>query len=168
MKKLVIIILTLISLVACEQSSQSKQQFTIDRSPPKEQAMITSVPHPVKEPFTASISVPKQIKSNEAFIVEATLKNLSDHDLTISHAAGVFYFSTKDSNGKVVNTFAMADVGIHRTIKSKGMITERCVYKLNNPGTYEVSAIAKFSLGEGDNFKEVETNKENIKVVLVN
>ncbi|MEC0094044.1 putative periplasmic lipoprotein [Paenibacillus macquariensis] len=168
MKKLIIIILTLMSLVACEQSSQSRQQFTIDRSLPKEQAMITSVPLPAKEHFTASISVPKQIKSNEVFILEATLKNVSDRDLTILHASGVFYFSIKDSNGKGVNTFVMKEVGIQHPIQSKGIITERYEYRIDNPGICEVSAIAKFSLGEGDNFKEVETDKGNIEVVLVN
>ena len=171
MKKLIIIIiLTLMSLVACEQSSQSKQQFTIDRCPPEEQAVITSIPISPNEPFTASISVPKQIKSNEVFIVEATLKSLSDHDLTILHASGVFYFSIKDSNGKGVNSFVMKDVGIQRPIQSKGIITERYVYRIDNSGTYEVTATAKFSLDEGDNFKEVEveTNKESIEIVSVN
>jgi len=170
MKKFIIIIFALLGLVACDQSSQSKEQITVERYIPKDQAVIATVPTPEKEPFTASISVPNQLKSSEEFVVEATLKNLSDNDLTILHASGVFYFSIKDANDKGVNTFFMADVGKYRPIQGKGMITEKYIYKLKKPGSYEVSATARFTVGEGDNKKdfEVETNKASFEVIPLN
>ncbi|KRF10213.1 hypothetical protein ASG89_01360 [Paenibacillus sp. Soil766] len=123
MKK--IIIIAVLGLVACSQTSQNDEQNTVNRSIPKDQAVITTtVPTPEKEPFTASISVPNHLKSNDKFVVEATLKNLSDNDLSIQHASGVFYFSIKDSNGKGVNTFLMPEVGKIRTFQGKGTITE--------------------------------------------
>lgn len=138
MKK--IIIIAFLGLVACSQTSQNDEQNTVNRSTPKDQAVITTtVPTPEKEFFTPSISVPNQLKSNDEFVVEATLKNLSDNDLSI-HASGVYYFSIKDSNGKGVNTFLMPDVGKIRTFQGKG--TMQYTYKLEKPGFYEVSATA--------------------------
>ncbi|NQX67167.1 hypothetical protein HQN90_13690 [Paenibacillus alba] len=170
MKKLIIVICALLGLVACGQPSPSEEQ-TANLSLPKDSAVVTStVPTSEKVPFTASISVPNQLKSNEEFIVEATLKNLSDHDFKILHAAGLFYFSIKDSNGKGVNTFAMHQVGIYRTFQGKGTITEHYTYKLEKAGFYEVSATAKFMLGEGDNENdlELETNKARFEVIALN
>lgn len=95
MKKLIIIIFALLGLVACGHSSQSEEQTTINHSNPKDQTVSTIIPDPEIEPFTASISIPNQIKSNEEFVVEATLKNLSDNDLTILHASRFFIFRLK-------------------------------------------------------------------------
>lgn len=89
MKK--IIMIAFLGLVACSQTSQNDEQNTVNRSTPKDQAVITTtVPTPEKEFFTASISVPNQLKSNDEFVVKATLKNLSDNDLSIQHASGIF------------------------------------------------------------------------------
>ncbi|MDQ0088070.1 hypothetical protein J2T12_001476 [Paenibacillus anaericanus] len=170
MKKLIIIIFSLLGLVACGHSSQSEEQTTINHSNPKDQTLSTIIPDPEIEPFNASISVPNQINSNEEFVVKATLENLSDNDLTILHASRVFYFSIKDTNGKLVNTFVMAEVGKNRPFQGKGMISEQYIYKLENPGVYEVSATAKFTVGEGDNTKdfEIETNKVSFEVTPLN
>jgi hypothetical protein len=166
MKK--IIVIGFLGLVACGQTSQSDEQISVNRSTPNNGVVITStVPTPAKEPFTASITVPNQVKLNDEFIVEAILKNLSDNELSIQHAAGVFYFSIEDRNGKRINSFGMKDVGINRTIHGKGTIAEHYTYKLDKPGFYEVSATAKFMIGEGDHKKtfEVETNKANFEVI---
>ncbi|MBD0383749.1 hypothetical protein [Paenibacillus sedimenti] len=170
MKKLLIIIHALLSLVACGQPSPAEEQ-TANLSRPKDSEVVTpTVSNSGKEPFTASISVPNEIKSNEEFIVEATLKNLSDNNFTIVHAAGLFYFSIKDSNGKGVNTFVMHNVGKYRTFQGKGTITERYTYKLEKPGLYEVSATAKFMTGEGENEKHLalETNRASLEVIPLN
>lgn len=169
--RLLIIAFALLGLVACGQPSQSEEQIAVNHPIPNNRAdNTTTVPTPEKVPFTATISVPNQIKSNEEFVVEATLKNLSDNNLTILHASGVFYFSIKDSNGKGVNTFAMGDVGIYRPFQGKGMIIEQYIYKLEKPGYYEVSALAKFSVREGDNKKDliVETDKASFEVLPLN
>ena len=93
MKKLIIIIFAFLGLVACGQPSPYEEQ-TANLPLPKDNPAVvtTTVPTPEKELFTASISAPNQLKSNEEFIVEATLKNLSDNDFTILHASGLFLF----------------------------------------------------------------------------
>jgi hypothetical protein len=166
-KKLMIIIHSILCLVSCGQLPPSEEQ-TANLPLPKETVEVTSVgSNSVKEPFTVSISVPNQIKPNEEFIVEATLKNLSDNDFRILHAAGLFFFSIKDSNGKGVNSFLMHQVGISRTFQGKGTITERYTYKLEKQGSYKVSATAKFMIGKGDSEKhlELETNKASFEVI---
>jgi len=170
MKKIILLIITLFGLAACVQFSQSEELITPNHSIFREQAAITTSRPPKKEPFTAIISVPNQIKSNEKFVVEATLKNSSLNDLNILHASGVFYFSIKDINGKDVNTFVMSEVGKVRTIQGEGTITERYIYKLEKPGFYEVSATAKFLINEGENgiHFEVETNKASFEVIPPN
>lgn len=47
------------------------------------------------------------------------------------------------------------------------MITEHYTYKLEKPGFYEVSATVKFTIGKGDNEKdlELETNKASFEVI---
>lgn len=169
--RLLIIVLALLGLVACSQSSQSEEQIAVNPLIPKEQVdKPTVVPTTEEKPFIANLSVPNQIKSNKEFVVEATLKNLSDNDLTILHASGVFYFSIKDSNGKGVNTFVMPEVGKYRPIQGKGMITEQYTYKLEKSGFYEVSATARFKVIEGNSEKdfEVETNKASFEVIPLN
>lgn len=168
--RLIIIVIALLGLVACSQSSQSEEQITVNRSIPKDEVDKTTVPAPEKVPFIAKVSAPNQIKSNQEFVVEATLTNLSDNDLTIQHASGVFYFSIKDSNGKGVNTFAMAMVGIVRTFQGNGSIIERYTYKLEKPGFYEVSATAIFTVGEVENKKDfkIETNRASFEVIPLN
>jgi hypothetical protein len=46
-------------------------QITANRSLPKEPVVTISVLTPDNESFTASISIPNQLKSNEEFMVEA-------------------------------------------------------------------------------------------------
>jgi uncharacterized protein YcfL len=171
MKKLIIVFLVSLGLVACDQSLPSEAQITANRSLPKDSVVRTTAPTPENESFTASISsVPNQVKSNEVFTVEATLKNLSDKDFIILHSARVFYFSIKDSNGKGVNTFVMPNVGILGPIQGKGTITEQYSYKLEKPGFYEVSAAAEFMMGKGDNEKNIklQTNKASFEVIPLN
>ncbi|PZE20318.1 hypothetical protein [Paenibacillus xerothermodurans] len=160
-----IIIIALLSLVACNQSSISDDPFKglFQHEEPTKQ----SAPSNETEDFSASISVADQLKSHEEFIVEATLKNLTNNGFTIQHAAKVFYVTIKDSNGKVVNTFVMPEVGIVRNFQANQVITEQYACKLEKPGRYEVSATARFAIVEGDNRDyEVTTNKATIDVVL--
>jgi len=165
--KAIIIFLALLVVVACSQSSQSEEQNTLNPPVPADQPVNAAVSARPNELFTGSISVPSQLKSREEFTVEATLKNLSDTDIRVLHGGGVFYFAIKDSDGKGVNTFSMDDVGIFRTLQGNGAITEQYVYKLEKPGFYEVSAIARIKVYEGEAEKniEVETNKAKFELV---
>lgn len=167
MIKAIFIFLTLLVLAGCSQSSQSEEQKPLNSPVPADQPVNAAVSASPNELFTGSISVPSQLKSNEAFTVEATLKNLSDHDIRILHGSGAFEFTIKDSNGKRVNTVAMTDMGIIRTIRRNETVTEQYVYKLEKPGFYEVSAIARINVYEGENEQryEVETNKAKFELV---
>jgi hypothetical protein len=166
MNKLSISIFVLLVSVACSKSSPSEQPITANHSLPQHPVEIMNVPVYEKAPFSVDISVPNQLKSNEEFTVEANLKNLTDDNVKIQHAAGLFYFTIKDSNGKGINTFVMPMVGIIRIMQGKGEITEQYKYKLDKPGYYEISATAKFSIGEGEKRKDfkLETNKASIEV----
>ncbi|MCY9659754.1 hypothetical protein P5G65_09180 [Paenibacillus chondroitinus] len=119
------------------------------------------------ELYSVSIDVPKQVKLNEVFTIKASLLNLGDNQIMIRHAARIFYFSIKNSNGKQVNTFGMKGVGEISTLKIQEPATEDYNYKLDTSGYYEVSAIAKFTIGEGENLKEYEfeTNRSVIEVI---
>jgi hypothetical protein len=61
----------------------------------------------------------------------------------------------------------MKAVGEMSTLQAKAPATEQYEYKLETPGYYEVSAIAKFTIGEGENQKDydLETNKTILEVV---
>jgi hypothetical protein len=157
----------LLVVVACSQSSQNEEQNTFNPPVPADQPVNAAVSAPQNEFFTASISVPSKLKSKEEFTIKATLKNLSDHDIRILHGSDVFEFTIADSNGKRVNTVAMTDMGIIRTIQGNGAITEQYVYKLEKPGFYEVSAIARIKVYEGETEKniEVETNKAKFELI---
>lgn len=74
--RLLILVLVLLGLVACVQPSQSEEQLTVNRSILEDHLDKPTVPTPEKVPFTAKISVLNQIKSNEEFVSEATLKSL--------------------------------------------------------------------------------------------
>jgi hypothetical protein len=166
MKKLVIIIISILGLIGCDRFSAYEDPIIANRFHLKEPLARNVSAHEI-ETLTASISVPSQIKLNEELTVNATLKNLTDHAIKIQHASGVFYFSIKDSNGKGVNTFVMKDLGIVLTLQGKEAITEQYSYKIEKPGSYEISAIASFSTEEGDNMKvyELKTNKIILEVV---
>jgi hypothetical protein len=64
----------------------------------------------------------------------------------------------------------MPEVGKFRIIQGNGTITEQYTYKLEKPGFYEVSATARFRIGEVDNEKlvELETNKASFEVIPLN
>jgi len=144
--------------VACSQSL-----------PPKETITETdiSISATKLEPYSVSIDVPKLVKSNEVFTIKASLLNSGDNQTMIQHASGIFHFSIKDSNGKQINTFGMKGVRKISALKTQEPATEEYKYKLDTPGYYEVSAIAKFTIGDGENSKEyeLETNKSVIEVV---
>jgi hypothetical protein len=117
--------------------------------------------------YTVSIEAPETIKKNEFFSITATLLNSSGDRATIMHASQLFEFVIRDSKGKRINTFGMPAVGIVRSLRANETITETYQYKLESTGQYEVSAIAKFRVGEGehqDNY-EPETNKSVFEVI---
>ncbi|MDF2653237.1 MAG: hypothetical protein K0Q73_9042 [Paenibacillus sp.] len=77
--------------------------------------------------------------------------------LLISMGGNSLYKELLELQG--VNTFVMHDVGEYPTFQGKGTITELNTYKLEKPDLYEVSATAKFMIGEGDNKKDFEVKQ---------
>ena len=119
-----------------------------------------------EEGFEAALSAPREVKAGEAFVIRAALVNEAEHDTVIQHASGIFSFTIKDSSGKPINTFVMADLGIRRPLKAKETVSEEYRYKLDKPGRYEVSAVAKFTVPEGNREKEIELGT-NLAIVEV-
>lgn len=144
--------------VACSQSLPPKETMTKN---------ISSISVSKTEPYSVSIDAPKLVKTNEVFVIKADLLNSGDSQTTIQHAASIFQFSIRDSIGKQINTFGMKDLGKISTLNTQEPATEEYIYKLDTPGYYEVSAFAKFTIGDGENQKEYKlaTNKLIIEVV---
>ncbi|WP_019537416.1 hypothetical protein [Paenibacillus ginsengihumi] len=160
-----LIMLTLLGLAACDSLPQATA--TEAQSLPKETMVRTSNPDTNAQDFSVHIIAPKQIKAHEPFTIEATLTNLTDATMNIEHASTIFYFSIKDHNGQVLNTFVMPMKGVARSIRGKATITEQYRYTFAKPGLYEVSATGKFTIiGDGDNRQayELETPKAKIDV----
>ncbi|MFK7696365.1 hypothetical protein ACI5FR_26455 [Paenibacillus sp. HJGM_3] len=113
------------------------------------------------------MEVPEQAKANEVFEMKADLQKLSDDEVRMMHAGGVFYFTIRDSGGNQVNTFAMVDVGISRVLKEKITISESYAYKLAAPGNYKVSATARFTMMEGGVEKryELQTDEASLEII---
>lgn len=164
MKRL--ILLTLLGLSACNPFPPASQASAMDPPPLPMEPIVQTSNSDIKD-FSVSIFAPKQIKSNEEFTVEAALTNLTDESYKIQHASGIFYFSIKDNNGKVMNSFVMPMKGVMRSLNGKATIAEQYTYKLEKPGLYEVFATGKFMIGEGEQQKayELETPMAQIEVI---
>ncbi|WP_373232072.1 hypothetical protein [Cohnella sp.] len=117
---------------------------------------------PDESSFSATITAPNSSKVNKDLVMGASLKNVSTEDYELTHAGGVFYFSVKDSQGKNVNQFVMTLPAIRSNLKSQDELREQYSHKLDTPGVYEISAIAKFSIG--DEKKEYIINTNTMKV----
>jgi hypothetical protein len=119
---------------------------------------------PDESSFSAKITATNSSEVNKDLVMGASLKNISTDDYELTHAGGVFYFSVKDSQGKNVNQFVMTLPAIRSNLKSQDEIREQYSHNLDTPGVYEISAIAKFSLGEGDEEKKYVINTNTMKV----
>lgn len=117
--------------------------------------------------FAVRMEGPEQAKANEVFEMKADLQKLSDDEVRMMHAGGVFYFTIRDSGGKQVNTFAMVDVGISRALKEKITISESYAYKLAAPGNYKVSATARFTMMEGGVEKRYELQTDQLSLEII-
>jgi hypothetical protein len=118
---------------------------------------------PDEAAFAAFIDAPVTAKVDVEMSMEASLKNVSSENYTLSRAGGFFYFIIKDEEGKV-NDFAMTMPLVKVSLKSQNHISESYKYTFKKPGVYEISAVARFSIGNGDNEKKYEENSNIIKV----
>lgn len=116
--------------------------------------------------FAERLSVQKNIKTNENFTIKSELQVNTDQKLNIESRKNMFVFVIKDRNGKQINSTMISDVGINRELKGKTTISEVYSYKIKIPGTYEVSAIAEFTVkrdGKTQNYR-IETDPQKVEV----
>lgn len=116
--------------------------------------------------FSAVLSLPQKTKVNEDFTIKAVLKNQTGQKLRIQSTREMFVYLIKDRNGKQINSYTIQEVGITRDISGKSVISESHQYKIKKPGTYEISAIAKFTAIENGKSKDfiIKTEPKKIEI----
>ncbi|NUU76147.1 hypothetical protein [Paenibacillus xylanilyticus] len=117
--------------------------------------------------FSAIISAPKKVKSNQMFTVKGSFEVNSNQTLQIASREKLFTFLVKDSSGQQINSFFVTDVGKIREILGKTSIPEKYNYKIKEPGIYEISAVAEFTINKGDKAQKytIKTNTQRIEVI---
>ncbi|MFP3435271.1 hypothetical protein SB781_36530, partial [Paraburkholderia sp. SIMBA_061] len=86
--------------------------------------------------------------ANEIFTVIGNFEVKSNQKLQIASREKVFTFLVKDSSGRQNNSSLVTDAGKIREISGKTTIPEKFTYKIKEPGKYEISAVAEFTITE--------------------
>lgn len=160
MKKLVIIFMLVI--LGC-QSAESKQSLAAKVEP-----IPSATADAENDHFSAHVFVPEQVEVNESFTIDAELKNITEQAFEITTGDPVFYYIIRDSTGKAMNSITRTDVGIVRTINKEEVILEKHPYRFKNPGIYEISVVAEFTLQDGEGSSKaykMETVRKKIKAI---
>lgn len=116
--------------------------------------------------YSATLSIPQKVKVNEEFTIKAELKKELEQKVTISSKQQMFVYVIKDRNGNQINSYAITDKGKNREVSGKVVISENYKYKIKQPGIYEISAIAEFTVikdGKSQNFK-IETDSKQVEI----
>ncbi|WP_339277585.1 hypothetical protein MKY59_11265 [Paenibacillus sp. FSL W8-0426] len=116
--------------------------------------------------YSATLSIPQKVKVNEEFTIKAELKKELEQKVTISSKQQMFVYVIKDRNGRQINSYAITDKGKNREVSGKVVISENYKYKIKQPGIYEISAIAEFTVvkdGKSQNFK-IETDSKQVEI----
>jgi len=119
-----------------------------------------------QEDYSATLSIPQKVKVNEEFTIKAELKTELEQKVTISSKQQMFVYVIKDRNGKQINSYTITDKGKNREVSGKVVISENYKYKIKQPGIYEISAIAEFTLikdEKSQNFK-IETDSKKVEI----
>lgn len=116
--------------------------------------------------FSATLSLPQKVKVNEEFTIKADLKKEIEQKLTISSRKKMFVYVIKDSSGKQINSYVISDGGKNRDVSGKVTISENYKYKIKQPGIYEITAVAEFTIikdGKSEDFK-IETDPKKVEI----
>lgn len=122
-----------------------------------------------QEHFLAALSLPQKVNINEEFTIKADLKKETEKKLIIASRKQMFVYVIKDSSGKQINSnYTISDVGKNRIISGKAVISEVYKYKIKEPGIYEVSAIAEFTVMNDGKSEEIviETDPKTIEIAI--
>lgn len=155
-----LIILLLLTLVSCQASESKDIISTKTRPTPSVSENVNS------ERFTAQISIPQQVETNQEFVISVELKNEAGGDVQITTGNPVFYYVVRDHADNAINTIARDDIGVVRPMPEGDVISEKLHYRFKQPGTYEISAMAEFSVqsGEESEVYKIETTRKSIRV----
>ncbi|MBO2942644.1 hypothetical protein JJQ72_01425 [Paenibacillus sp. F411] len=156
-----LIVLLLMAVISCYSSGPNEPLAAKSRPTPSATENVNS------EPFAAQISIPKQVKANEEFVISAELQNKTGRDLEITTGSTAYYYVVWDSDGKVINSsIAREDIGVVRPMSEGDIISEKSQYRIKKPGTYEISGIAEFSIQNGGKSEvyKIETARKSIQV----
>lgn len=147
MEKMNILIILFILLTGCSSPS----------SPPEESS-----------PFSVSVSAPEQVSVDKDFAITAQLTHSGEPEKSyvLEGRKNIFYFLIKNSEGNLVNSLAIHDMGLVRTVSGNILVEEDYIYKFKEPGTYTISAVAEFSWIQGDkkNSYALETELKTVTV----
>jgi hypothetical protein len=101
----------------------------------------------VKDRFKVNLKVNNEFQTNDPISIETTLSNLSDLSLEIIHGDMLFDYYISNQKGEIINKSAVkVSIGNFKRIPGKHDINEKYRYTIDNPGQYEVWAVAKFKL----------------------
>lgn len=99
-------------------------------------------------PFTVELSVPKRAGIDEKFTLIASLHNLSKTRYELMSRPRVFHYLIVDSLGNRVNTITQVDSAVVRSMGGETDINEFFETRIDRIGTYEIYAVAEFSIKE--------------------
>ncbi|MEN1984819.1 hypothetical protein [Paenibacillus hubeiensis] len=116
--------------------------------------------------YSATLSIPQKVKVNEEFTIKAELKTELEQKVTISSKQQMFVYVIKDRNGNQINSYAITDKGKNREVSGKVVISENYKYKIKQPGIYEISAIAEFTVikDEKSQYFKIETDSKQVEI----
>lgn len=152
--KLLILVTAIFFLAGCTFSAESQSHEKIEQ--PQENL-----------PFTVTITLPQQIPVNEPFIITAQLINNVDEAFAMESRKDIFYYLIQDHEGRLINTIVLPEMAVHRTFSGSTAITEQYTYKINEPGIYEVTAVAEFTVEADGSKKEHEINTEQRRLEVI-
>lgn len=154
-----LIILLFMTLISCD-SSEPNESIAAKTRP------IPSASENIKSELFQLISQFEQVKANQELKISVELKNEARRDLEITTGEPIFYFAVRDNTDKVINSSARKDVGVLRQMSDGDIISESSQYRFEKSGTYEISAIAEFSVqsGEGSEIYKIETDRKSVQV----
>ncbi|MDU0330888.1 MULTISPECIES: hypothetical protein [Paenibacillus] len=112
-------------------------------------------------PFTVELSVPKRAGIDEKFTLIASLHNLSKTRYELMSRPQVFHYLIVDSLGNRVNTITQVDSAVVRSMGGETDINEFFETRIDRIGTYEIYAVAEFSIKEDGKYKDLTYETEH-------
>ncbi|OPG98724.1 hypothetical protein B2I21_10360 [Chryseobacterium mucoviscidosis] len=158
--KMFIALFVCLSLFGCQSLKEDKAMINGWERLPKLEKQEDSL-------FSVNISAPKKVRVNEMFTAIGNFDVKSKQKLQIASREKVFTFFVKDRSGRQINSSFVSDAGIIREISRKTTIPEEFNYKIKEPGSYEISAVAEFTItksGKSSNYT-IKTNTQRIEVI---